>query len=75
MSMRWAKRCVDEHADNYGALFGIIQGGMYEDLRMQSLEALLKLDFPGLAIGGLSVGEPKAEMHQGFRLLASSHAG
>jgi queuine tRNA-ribosyltransferase len=64
MSMRWAKRCVDEHADNYGALFGIIQGGMYEDLRMQSLDALLKLDLPGLAIGGLSVSEPKSEMHK-----------
>ena len=62
MSMRWAKRCKDAHADNYGALFGIIQGGMYKDLRQASLAALLELDFPGLAIGGLSVGEPKAEM-------------
>lgn len=62
MSMRWAERCKIAHADNKGALFGIVQGGMHLDLRAESMQALLKLDFPGYAIGGLSVGEPKHEM-------------
>jgi len=62
-SMRWAAR---GHAHYYrdqppGSLFGIIQGGMYEALRQESLDALQKLDFPGLAIGGLAVGEPEPE--------------
>ncbi len=57
---RWAKRCKDAHknTDNQ-ALFGIVQGGMYKDLRTQSAKDLIELDFPGYAIGGLSVGEPK----------------
>ncbi|MBV6418664.1 MAG: Queuine tRNA-ribosyltransferase [Steroidobacteraceae bacterium] len=62
-SMRWAARCRDHHgrAATTGALFGIVQGGMYSDLRRASLESLLALDLPGLAVGGLAVGEPEAE--------------
>ena len=64
LSLRWGQRCLDEHhkLGNTNALFGIIQGSMYQDLRQQSLEGLLKMDFDGYAIGGLSVGEPKDEM-------------
>jgi len=65
LSLRWAKRCKTQHHDvlkNRNALFGIIQGGMYEDLRDESLKGLLEIDFDGYAIGGLSVGEPKEEM-------------
>ena len=62
---RWAKRCKEAHQrpDEQG-LFGIIQGGEYEDLRKRSAEALVELDFPGYAIGGLSVGEPKDVMNK-----------
>lgn len=60
---RWAQRCKEAHKNiEKQSLFGIIQGGMYKDLRKQSLEDLVKLDFPGYAVGGLSVGEPKEEM-------------
>lgn len=64
LSLRWAKRCRDEFArlENPNALFGIVQGGMFEHLRSESLAALEELDFPGIAIGGLSVGEPKEDM-------------
>ncbi|MDV7437293.1 tRNA guanosine(34) transglycosylase Tgt [Acinetobacter baumannii] len=65
LSLRWAKRCKTHHHDelkNKNALFGIIQGGMYEDLRDESLNGLLEIGFDGYAIGGLSVGEPKEEM-------------
>ncbi|MDO5652111.1 MAG: tRNA guanosine(34) transglycosylase Tgt [Moraxella sp.] len=64
LSLRWGQRCIDEHQKlgNKNALFGIIQGSMYEDLRMQSLDGLLAMPFDGYAIGGLSVGEPKDEM-------------
>ena len=64
LSLRWGKRCVDEHnrLGNTNALFGIVQGSMYKDLRLQSLEGLLNIGFDGYAIGGLSVGEPKEEM-------------
>ncbi len=58
LSMRWARRSRDAHADNPSALFGIVQGGMYEALRSQSLQALQEIGFDGYAIGGLSVGEP-----------------
>ncbi|MSU02316.1 tRNA guanosine(34) transglycosylase Tgt [Tissierella pigra] len=60
---RWAKRCKEYHKnwDKQG-LFGIVQGGMYKDLRAQSAKELVELDFPGYAIGGLSVGEPKELM-------------
>jgi queuine tRNA-ribosyltransferase len=66
LSMRWAKRCKDAHAGHVdgsrAALFGIVQGGMYPDLRKESLTALKDIDFDGYALGGLSVGEPKEEM-------------
>ena len=58
---RWAKRCKAVHVKENQALFGIIQGGFYEDLRKKSAEDLIKLDLPGYAIGGISVGEPKEE--------------
>ena len=59
---RWAARCKEAHTttDKQG-LFGIIQGGFYKDLREQSAKELIEMDFPGYAIGGISVGEPKAE--------------
>ena len=64
MSLRWAKRSQAEFArlENPNALFGIVQGGMFENLREESLAALVDMDFPGYAIGGVSVGEPKDEM-------------
>jgi queuine tRNA-ribosyltransferase len=62
MSLRWAKRSKDAHGDNPSALFGIIQGGMYPNLRDVSLQGLEDIGFDGYAIGGLSVGEPKHEM-------------
>jgi queuine tRNA-ribosyltransferase len=62
---RWAERCIKAHKKTDAqALFGIVQGGMYEDLRVQSAKEILELDFPGYAIGGLSVGEPKNLMYQ-----------
>ena len=69
MSMRWARRSRDEHnrLENSNALFGIVQGGMYEALRDESLAGLDEIGFDGMAIGGLSVGEPKEEME---RILA-----
>jgi queuine tRNA-ribosyltransferase len=62
LSARWAERSKIAHGDNPSALFGIVQGGMYTDLREQSLEKLTRIGFDGYAIGGLSVGEPKPEM-------------
>lgn len=62
LSMRWAKRSKDAHGDNSSALFGIVQGGMYENLREESLSGLEEIGFDGYAIGGLSVGEPKEDM-------------
>jgi queuine tRNA-ribosyltransferase len=69
LSLRWAKRCQDEFArlENPNALFGIVQGGMFENLRDESLAGLAALELPGYAIGGLSVGEPKPDM---MRVLA-----
>jgi len=61
LSLRWAERCKMAHRGNPSALFGIVQGGMYEDLRHESAERLRQLAFDGYAIGGLSVGEPMAE--------------
>ena len=58
---RWAKRCKEAHTTENQALFGIIQGGFFEDLRKKSAEDLMALDLPGYAIGGISVGEPKEE--------------
>lgn len=62
LSLRWAKRSRDAHRESPSALFGIIQGGMFEDLRSRSLEGLLEIGFDGYAIGGLSVGESKEDM-------------
>jgi queuine tRNA-ribosyltransferase len=59
---RWAARCLNEHQSNGQLLFGIVQGGIYPELRAQSAAYLTKLDFPGYAVGGLSVGEPKETM-------------
>ncbi|SMC24325.1 queuine tRNA-ribosyltransferase [Andreprevotia lacus DSM 23236] len=69
MSYRWARRSKDEFTarENHNALFGIVQGGMYEDLRDESLAGLNDIDFHGMAIGGLSVGEPKEDF---ARILA-----
>jgi queuine tRNA-ribosyltransferase len=63
LSLRWAQRSREAYQGT-GALFGIVQGGMYEDLRMQSLEGLMNIGFDGYALGGLSVGEPKADMQR-----------
>lgn len=64
LSLRWGERCINEHhkLGNKNALFGIIQGSMYRQLREKSLNGLLAMPFDGYAIGGLSVGEPKDEM-------------
>ena len=64
LSLRWARRCQAEFArlQNPNALFGIVQGGMFEHLRQESLEQLVEMDFPGYAVGGVSVGEPKEDM-------------
>ena len=69
LSLRWAKRCQDEFVrlNNPNALFGIVQGGMFEHLRDESLAGLEALDFPGIAVGGLSVGEPKEDMMRVLR--------
>ncbi len=69
LSLRWARRCVAEFSrlENRNALFGIVQGGMFESLREASLAELVDLDLPGYAIGGVSVGEPKDEM---LRIMA-----
>ena len=66
LSLRWARRCATEFAllANPNALFGIVQGGMFENLRQESLDQLVAMDFPGYAIGGVSVGEPKEEMQR-----------
>ncbi len=73
LSLRWATRCKTEFAKLQGdraspnALFGIVQGGMFEHLRQESLDQLVAMDFPGYAVGGVSVGEPKDEM---LRIMA-----
>ena len=73
LSLRWARRCKTEFAKLQGdkaspnALFGIVQGGMFEHLRQESLDQLVEMDFPGYAVGGVSVGEPKEEM---LRIMA-----
>lgn len=84
LSLRWARRCKRADAEYMqkicdisipktlqdSALFGIVQGGMYQDLREQSLAGLLEIDFPGYALGGLSVGEPKKEMYSLLQAMA-----
>ena len=67
LSMYWAQRSKDAFGDNpHKGLFGIVQGGLFEDLRIKSLEELIKIDFNGYAIGGLAVGESQDEM---FKVL------
>ena len=67
---RWAKRCKEAHTTENQGLFGIIQGGFYKDLREISARDLISLDFPGYAIGGISVGEPKEEFLDILRYTA-----
>lgn len=64
LSLRWAARSRVAHGDNNALLFGIVQGGMYAELRQQSLKGLINIGFDGYAIGGLSVGEPAEERHK-----------
>ena len=61
---RWAKRCLRAHTREDQALFGIVQGAFYKDLRIESAKTLADMDFPGYGIGGLSVGEPKPMMYE-----------
>jgi len=77
LSMRWAERCRQAHGDHNAALFGIVQGSMFPELRDESLARLTEIGFSGYAIGGLSVGEQKEDMqaivaHCGDRLPAHS---
>lgn len=71
MTARWAERCKAAHAghEDTQALFGIVQGGMYDDLREWSARATVDIGFPGYAIGGLSVGEPKPDMERGLEVV------
>ena len=68
---RWAARCREAHTRGDQALFGIVQGGVYPDLRQESLECTLDLDFPGYAVGGLSVGESREAMLETVALTAA----
>jgi queuine tRNA-ribosyltransferase len=70
LSLRWAARSKAAHGDNPNALFGIVQGGMHEHLRDESLRELERIGFDGYAIGGLSVGEPKEDMQRILRHTA-----
>ena len=70
LSLRWAERSKRAHGDSSAALFGIVQGGMYESLRVESLRGLESIGFDGYAIGGLSVGEPKDEMLKVLDVMA-----
>ncbi|MDO4493396.1 MAG: tRNA guanosine(34) transglycosylase Tgt [Clostridia bacterium] len=67
---RWAERCLKAHTRPDQALFGIVQGGMFKDLRIQSAKTLASMDFPGYGIGGLSVGEPKHIMYEMLEEIA-----
>ena len=69
LSMRWAKRCKAAHKSK-SALFGIVQGGMYKDLREESLNQLMDIDFDGIALGGLSVGESKQEKTEILKFMS-----
>ena len=70
LSLRWAERSKRAHENNRNALFGIVQGGMHEHLREESLRGLLDIGFDGYAIGGLSVGEPKRDMQRVLKHIA-----
>jgi len=63
-TIQWAKRCKKAHHSTNQSLFGIVQGGTFKDLRIENANKLVELDFPGYAIGGLSVGEPKSLMYE-----------
>ncbi len=67
----WAKRCIDNHHRPDQALFGIIQGNIFADLRARSVREITAMDFPGYAIGGLSVGEPKEDMYRTLELTTA----
>ncbi|WP_296922817.1 tRNA guanosine(34) transglycosylase Tgt [uncultured Megamonas sp.] len=64
LTLRWAQRCKDTMTNPNQGLFGIVQGGMYKDLRIECANRLVDMDFPGYAVGGLSVGEPKEMMYE-----------
>ncbi len=70
LSLRWAARSRRAHGDNPAALFGIVQGGMYPDLRRRSLDGLREIGFDGYAVGGLSVGEPPEERRRVLDAMA-----
>tara|TARA_B000000437_G_scaffold65650_1_gene47523 strand:+ start:1034 stop:2158 length:1125 start_codon:yes stop_codon:yes gene_type:complete len=70
LSLRWAQRSRDSFKSNKASLFGIIQGGVFEELREKSLEELLKIEFEGYALGGLSVGEPKEDLYRIVKHIA-----
>lgn len=70
LSLRWACRCRVAHGEHPAALFGIVQGGMFPELRTESLAGLVDMGFDGYALGGLSVGEPKPLMYQMVRQTA-----
>ena len=71
LSTRWAKRCRDSFSSSRSALFGILQGGVFKDLREESLESLLEIGFEGYAIGGLSVGETKEQKNEIINFISS----
>lgn len=68
-TLEWARRGKEAHKNPAQALFGIVQGGIYDDLRQESAEKLMEIDFPGYSIGGLAVGEEKHDMHRVVELL------
>ncbi len=70
LSVEWAKRCKEGHARRDQALFGIVQGGVFEDLRQECAKKILEVGFDGYAIGGVSVGEPKPEVYEIARFVA-----
>lgn len=69
-TLKWARRCKESHAREDQALFGIVQGALFSDQRVECAERLIEMGFPGYAIGGLSVGEPKEEMYRILDILA-----
>ncbi|MDH3640181.1 MAG: tRNA guanosine(34) transglycosylase Tgt, partial [Gammaproteobacteria bacterium] len=75
LSLRWAERSRTAHGDHPSALFGIVQGGMHDDLRARSTQGLIDIGFDGYALGGLSVGEPKALMYEVVRRAAARLPG
>ncbi|WP_456373323.1 tRNA guanosine(34) transglycosylase Tgt [Thiolapillus sp.] len=75
LSLRWARRSKEAHADNPAALFGIVQGGVHTDLRQRSLDGLMEIGFDGYAVGGLSVGEPAEDRWRVLDYLADRLPG